>query len=108
MAEVLDRTKIQWHGVKPNQADWSESAHSIAYTIRAPRTGEVFYAIINAWNDELSFELPAPASGCWRRVVDTSLAAPEDICSRQDAKEWHQPHYVVKGHSVVVFISGKS
>ncbi|MBP7546896.1 MAG: glycogen debranching protein GlgX [Corallincola sp.] len=108
LAEVLDRTKIQWHGVKPNQADWSESAHSIAYTIRAPRTGELFYAILNAWGDDLTFELPPATSGCWRRVVDTSLAAPEDICSRQDAKEWHQPHYVVKGHSVVVFISGKS
>ncbi len=108
LADVLDRTKIQWHGIKPNQADWSESSHTLAYTMRDPRSGEVFYAALNAYADELEFELPPPACGQWHRIIDTSLAAPDDICSRQQAKPWPLAKYRVKGRSVVLLLAYNS
>jgi len=108
LADVLDRTKIQWHGIKPMDADWSESSHTLAYTIRDPRTGEVFYAVLNAYSDDLEFELPPPAVGTWRRVVDTSLSAPDDICARHEAKPWTAKTYRVKGRSAVLLIANNS
>ena len=32
--QLLDRAKIEWHGVALGQPDWSERSHSLAFTLR--------------------------------------------------------------------------
>ena len=42
----------------------------------------------------------------WRRVIDTSLASPEDICDPGREEPFGSGEYRVSGHSVVVLTRG--
>jgi isoamylase len=71
---------IIWHGVALNQPDWSQDSHSLAFELTNPDDKEHLYIILNAYWKPLEFELPPlPASKRWQRVVDTSLASPNDF-----------------------------
>ena len=80
--ELLQRARIEWHGVKLNRPDWSEHSHSLAFTLRSLASRFLLHGILNAYWEPLTFELPpvAVASGeQWRRCIDTALASPHDI-----------------------------
>jgi hypothetical protein len=55
------------------------------------------FVIANAWWEPLRFALPA---GPWRRVVDTALAAPDDVVP--DGIAVAGPAYDVGPRSVVI------
>ncbi|MCL4811065.1 MAG: isoamylase, partial [Vicinamibacteraceae bacterium] len=69
---------IEFHGVRLNHPDWSDSSHSLAMFVRAVEgeAGGHIYLIANAWREPLTFELPALA---WGRLVDTALPSPDDV-----------------------------
>ena len=74
-------TEVHWHGVRLNQPDWEDSSRSLAFELINQTCGEHLYVILNAYWKTLDFELPELPSGrIWGRLVDTSLASPEDIC----------------------------
>ena len=79
---LLRRSRIEWHGVRLNQPDWSDASHSIAVTLRSLRGRFAVHLMINSWWEELEFELP-PYSGSrgWRLWIDTSRPSPDDIHS---------------------------
>ena len=86
--QLIRQANKAWHGVKLNQPDWSDHSHSVALTGEIPREGVFFHLIINAYWEPLDFELPTPgerAGSPWRRWIDTSLDAPDDIV------EWQVP-----------------
>jgi len=61
--------------------------------------------MFNAYWEPLSFELPpvpGEGHGGWRRMVDTALASPDDLCRWQEAPVVEQADYVVQPRSVVV------
>ena len=58
----------------------------------------IFYLALNAYVEALDFELPEHS---WRRIVDTSLASPNDIVG-WDAAPFVAGPYRVRAHSVVV------
>jgi glycogen operon protein len=63
------------------------------------------HLIFNAYWQPLEFGLPAPGvdAGEWRRVVDTSLASPDDIAtSWSETGEVTGSSYLVGPRSVVV------
>ena len=77
---------VSWHGVAPNQPDWSDHSHSLAFMICGQHdhalggTGEFFYAAFNMFTEPLEFTLPRLPSGWkWRLLADTSRPSPEDI-----------------------------
>jgi glycogen operon protein len=71
---------IEWHGTRLGQPDWAEASHSLAFSLHDPHRAERLHVILNAYWEPLEFQLPElPAGGRWRRVVDTALAAPDDI-----------------------------
>jgi glycogen operon protein len=75
---------IIWHGVVPNKPDFSSWSRSLALVLDGRRTGREpdrdIYMAFNAWTGVLPFRIPAgPQGRPWRRVVDTSLASPQDI-----------------------------
>jgi glycogen operon protein len=81
--QLLRRARIEWHGVKLHQPDWSDHSHTLALTIQGEQ--ELFHLIFNAYWEALEFELPPTPSDCksgWRRVIDTFLESPEDCCER--------------------------
>jgi glycogen operon protein len=67
-----------WHGVTLGQPDWGAGSHSIAFTAKLRNAPMTVHLILNAFWEPLEFELP-PTAGPWRRWIDTSLPAPEDI-----------------------------
>jgi glycogen operon protein len=61
---------VQWFGAS-GAPDLGDSSRSLAWCV-----GDLF-VIANAWWEPLMFRIQSP--GPWRRTVDTSLAAPDDI-----------------------------
>ena len=77
---------ISWHGVKPNEPDWGEHSHSLAFMICGQHdhaiggTGEFFYAAFNMHTEPLDFALPLlPARWHWHLLADTTKPSPDDI-----------------------------
>ena len=64
LGELLARSRIRWHGVKPDRPDWSDHSHSLAVSLHAGR--DLFLLLLNAWREPLEFELaelPAGSGG---------------------------------------------
>jgi glycogen operon protein len=77
---LLRRSRIEWHGVRLNQPDWSDTSHSLAVTFRSLRGRFAVHLMINAWWEELTFDIP-PHTGSrgWRLWLDTNRPSPDDI-----------------------------
>ncbi|WP_337287749.1 glycogen debranching protein GlgX [Candidatus Methylomirabilis sp.] len=103
--QLLQRAEIKWHGVALNRPDWSEYSHALAFTLRSLRARFLLHAMLNAYWEPLTFELPpisTESRQCWRRCVDTALASPDDICPWEKAPLVAQTTYVVQPRSVVL------
>jgi glycogen operon protein len=101
--ELLRMAQIDWHGTRLNQPDWSDHSHSLAFTIR--RRKVFFHIIFNAYREALDFELPpspADATARWRRIIDTFIESPNDICDMAQAPAVDRQTYFVQPHSVVL------
>ncbi len=97
---MIARATKAWHGVKLGEPDWGEHSHSIAFSAGFSRRLLV-HIILNAYWEPLEFEVP-PATGPWRRWIDTSLASPQDIVDWKKAPSVHGRTYGAGPRSVVV------
>ena len=107
LRQVLNETKPVWHGVKPNQPDWSPFSHSIAVGGESKSEAILAHIILNAHWEPLDFELP-PLSGAsrpWRRWIDTALDPPHEICEWNAEQAVPGSTYRVCARSVVVLIA---
>ena len=105
LQQLLDHADITWHGVALGCPDWSEKSHTLAFTLRSQRGRYSLHAMINAFWEPLSFELPpvsVGALGSWRRCVDTALASPNDIHHWSEAPSHAGPSYLVAARSLVL------
>jgi len=106
--QFLSQAKISWHGVKLNQPDWSADSHILALTLRSFRGKFLIHIMINAYWEELEFEVP-PVQGefenAWMRWIDTFRESPDDICSWDEAEAVRETTYAVQPRSVVVLIA---
>jgi isoamylase len=102
--ELLERAKIEWHGVKLNQPDWGEHSHTLAFTLQSLNGKVLLHGILNAYSEPLTFELPPVLEGerPWRRCIDTALAAPDDFRQMKSAPEFTAREYPVQPRSIVV------
>ena len=109
--ELLRQSRVQWHGVKLNQPDWSKESHSIAMTAWSLRGRFAIHVIANAYCQDLKFELPYLSDvsfNGWRRWIDTSLTSPDDISSLIGAPPVTASSYTATSRSVVVLAAGKN
>ena len=86
--QLIRQAHKAWHGVKPNQPDWSDNSHSLAFSVEIAKERLLFYLILNAYWESLDFELPSIEHGFrepWRRWIDTTLDSPQDIVEWQTA-----------------------
>jgi isoamylase len=105
--ELLRLARIEWHGVRLNQPDWSAHSHALAFTLRSLRARFLLHGMLNAYWEPLTFELPGVPAGSgqsWRRCTDTALAAPDDIQPWPQAPLVQQSTYVVQARSMVVLV----
>ncbi len=101
--------EIYWHGVRLNQPDWGADSHSLAFELVKPDDSEHLHAMLNAYWEELDFELPPlPDGACWQRVIDTASPSPDDFADPPLALPETQTHYTVQPRSVVVLAEGAS
>jgi glycogen operon protein len=109
LSEQLRRARLEWHGVKLGQPDWGDRSHSLALAAELRQEEGLFvYLILNAYWEPLAFELPAPGeggAGCWRRWIDTSLEAPQDIVPWQETPSLSGHAYRAGARSVVVLFA---
>ncbi|HSR38161.1 MAG TPA: glycogen debranching protein GlgX [Phnomibacter sp.] len=104
--ELLGSADIQWHGIKLNQPDWSHASRSIAFTIYSMQRKVVMHFMINAWQEDLLFELPPPAAygGQWLRWLDTSLSHPDDLMEWSNAVVVDEAAYQVRSWSMAAML----
>jgi glycogen operon protein len=105
--QLLERARIEWHGIRLHQPDWSDHSHSLAFTLRSLGGRFVFHGIFNSYWEPLTFELPPipDVSGQrWRRCVDTALPPPEDIRPWDAAADVTESTYVAHPRSVVLLV----
>lgn len=103
----LKEKAIEWHGVKLGSPDFHSNSHTIAATIRHFHDQMMLHIMINAYWEDLSFEIPtfnAPHES-WHRSIDTSLESPNDILPWHEAPKVITNSYSVKARSVVVLVS---
>ena len=107
LQQLLDHRLITWHGVNLNDPDWSEHSHCISCTIQSLSGSTAMHYMVNAFSEALSFEIPNPNHHeglCWKRLIDTALESPDDICSLSVAPEITGPKYHVNSRSMVVLV----
>jgi glycogen operon protein len=63
--------------------------------------------MINAYWEELTFEIQEGAMNTWRRVVDTSLDSPFDFLEPGNESPLQSLQYRVPGRAVVVLVRDK-
>ena len=107
LREMLRDQPVIWHGVKVHAPDWGHHSHTLAMTTRLRGDQSQFHMIVNAYWEALEFEIPpaGDASSGWRRIVDTFLDSPNDICAWTDAPIVRDPTYLVQPRSVVLLIA---
>ncbi len=105
--QFLQSSRIDWHGIKLYQPDWSDHSHSLAFTVQGRDL--LFHIIFNAYREPLEFELP-PLPGeppaAWRRIIDTCRESPDDIGDMSRAPAVDGQTYCVQAHSVVLLARG--
>ena len=79
---VLRSTKLQWHGVRPFQPDWSDQSHTIGVLAYWGQYQIYAYVFVNAFWEDLQIELPPlprNAKRQWSLLVDTADETPQDV-----------------------------
>jgi pullulanase/glycogen debranching enzyme len=98
---------VVWHGVTLHEPDWGDDSHTLAATTRLMGNQAQLHIIANAYWEPLAFEIPPAGEGHdgWRRIIDTSLASPDDVRAWADAPTVADSTYVAQPRSVVLLIT---
>ena len=108
LTEFLQQAKIQWHGTELNHPDLGDNSRSVALTILCIKGTCMFHFMLNAYWQALEFELPViegNREAGWRRVIDTYLPSPSDICEPANAPLIASNKYTVQERTVVVLVA---
>jgi glycogen operon protein len=96
------RDDVHWYGAN-GPVDLSWHSHSLAYCLVGERFKEGdLYVMINAYWQPVTFYIQEGRVGDWNRVIDTSLASPEDIAEEASGRLILSPTYEVQPRSIVV------
>jgi glycogen operon protein len=100
------REDISWYGTGPS-VDLSPESHSLAFCLHgAAQDDDDIYVMINAYWEELQFQIQEGAPQDWLRIVDTDLASPNDFSER--GLPMQQPIYQVAPRSIVVLVRSQT
>jgi glycogen operon protein len=99
------REDIDWYGTG-ERADPSYESRSIAFCLHgASQNDDDIYVMINAYWEALMFAVQEGTAREWVRIVDTTLASPEDFSDRGEPLK--AASYLVAPRSVVVLLRRK-
>ena len=96
------REDIAWYGTG-ERADLSYESRSLAFCLHgASQNDDDVYVMINAYWEELEFQVQEGTAQEWMRIVDTALASPDDFSDRGEPLQ--APSYSLAPRSVVVLL----
>jgi glycogen operon protein len=73
------REDVTWYGTGP-EVDVSDDSHSLAFCLHGASQGDDdIYVMINAYWEDLTFDIQEGTPQEWMRIVDTTLPAPDDF-----------------------------
>jgi len=99
------REDISWYGVGP-VVDLSPDSRSLAFCLcGASQADDDIYVMINAYWQELQFQIQEGAPQDWIRIVDTGLPSPDDFS--EYGLPLQQSIYRVAPRSIVVLVRAK-
>lgn len=98
------REEVHWHGVGP-EPDRRHDSHSLAFFLSGvSQRDDDLYVMINAYWEPLHFVIQEESATQWKRVIDTSLNHPEDLCEPGAEVRLPVLTYQVQPRSVVVLV----
>jgi len=96
------REDVSWYGVGA-AADLSQDSHSLAYCLHGASQGDDdIYVMINAYWEQLEFEVQEGTAQEWKRILDTGLPSPDDFADQGLPLE--RTKYAVTPRSIVVLL----
>jgi isoamylase len=99
------REDISWYGTGP-VADLSNDSHTLAFCLHGASQGDNdIYVMINAYWQELEFNIQEGTPQEWKRIVDTSLPSPDDFS--RDGIPLVQTKYKLAPRSIVVLLRSR-
>jgi glycogen operon protein len=109
---ILDATgfssgpSIKWHGVRLGHPDWASWSHTLSFELIHREAAEHLFVMLNLYKQDLSFQIPHPsANRRWYRIADTSLPAPDDFRSIEDASQVATDTYSATSYSVTILLA---
>jgi isoamylase len=100
------REDVAWYGVG-SRADLSDDSHSLAFCLHgASQRDDDIYVMINAYWQELEFNLQEGTAQEWVRIADTALSSPDDFA--ESGGPLGAISYKVAPRSVVVLLRRRS
>ncbi|MFH1820082.1 glycogen debranching protein [Thiobacillus sp.] len=101
------REDVRWYGVGKD-TDLADDSRSLALALHGESQQDVdLYVMINAYWEELAFQIQEGTANAWRRVVDTSLESPFDILEPGNESPLQSLHYRVPARAIVVLLRDK-
>ena len=98
------REDVHWYGVS-RSTDLNYDSHSLALAVQgATEDDNDVYVMINAYWQELAFQIQEGTGGQWRRVVDTGAESPFDFLGPGEATALESLRYSVAARSVVILV----
>ena len=89
----------QWHGPKLGQPDWASWSHTLAWSLNDRQRGPLIWCGMNAYCEDLSFEVPKVNHG-WRQVINTADAD----AAPADPQAWNGATQAMKSRSLVLLV----
>jgi isoamylase len=108
LAELMERVKVQLHGVHLHAPDTGHESRSLAVTASSLSGDLLMHFALNAWWEALDFELPAlppSARSGWLRIIDTARPSPHDLVDLALAEGAIGTRHRVESRSVVVMFA---
>ena len=100
------REDVSWYGTR-STVDLSGDSRSLAFCLHGASQGDDdIYVMINAYWEELEFQVQEGRAPEWKRIVDTALSSPDDFSNRGLPLE--QAKYVVAPRSIVVLLRSRT
>lgn len=98
------RDDVRWYGTL-GAAELSGNSHTLSFFLTGASQQDVdIYAMINGYSEDLTFSIQEGPIDKWRRVVDTSLASPDDFSDASQASSLSSLTYVVRARSIVILL----
>jgi isoamylase len=100
------REDVNWYGTG-GRADLSYDSHTLVFCLHgASQDDDDIYVMINAYWEELEFQIQEGVSQEWKRIVDTALPSPQDFSKRGEPLETSS--YAVAPRSIVVLLRSRN